>query len=384
MRVGLNAHLLSLTSSYRGAGISRYIWNLINHLGRVSQSERYVLFLGDPKVASTLMPDDCFGLRLSSLPTVRPLLRILWEQLLQPLALLQEHIDVLHSLGYVQPILCASRSVVTVHDLSFLLYPRIFNRLNRLYLSVFTYLSTRRADKVIAVSENTKRDLIRLLNVPADKIVVIGHGVEESFRPLAESEVAAFRERQGLPAAFILFVGTLEPRKNISTLLKAYAQLRRESHLPHKLVIAGAKGWLYERIFTQARELGLQDDVLFPGYIALDQLPLWYNCADLFVYPSLYEGFGFPPLEAMACGTPLVCSQASSLPEVVGEVGVLVDPLAVEEWAGAMVKVLSEPALRWELRQKGLARARLFSWEGTARRTLEAYRSLGSGVAASR
>jgi glycosyltransferase involved in cell wall biosynthesis len=170
----------------------------------------------------------------------------------------------------------------------------------------------------------------------------------------------------------ILFVGTLEPRKNLATLLKAYALLRKKAQ-PPRLIIGGARGWHHEQVFSVVEELGLIEDVIFPGYIPREELPLWYNAANLFIYPSLYEGFGLPLLEAMACGTPVITSNISSLPEVVDGAGILVDPSSVEDMAEAMWQVLSDSSLRAEMRRKGLARAREFSWRKTAQRTVEVY-----------
>lgn len=372
MRVALNAQLLSFGTSYRGAGISRYIRNLVPRLRDVS-SDTFVVYLGDPDIPPDFRPDERFRLRLSRLPTRRPAVRVPWEQLWLPLALVRDGAAVLHSLGYVQPLLCPARSVLTVHDLSFLLYPGNFNRANRLYLKAFTRLSLARADRVIAVSENTKRDLVRLLGVDPAKVAVVHHGIEGFFRPIADDEeLAAFRRRRGLPERFVLFLGTIEPRKNLETLVEAFAYLKRMG-LPHQLVVAGAKGWQWEPVFAAVERLGLREEIAFPGYVPYAEQPLWYNAADLFVYPSLYEGFGFPPLEAMACGTPVVSSRTSALPEVVGEAGLLVDPANPEEMADAMRRVLADRDLSSLLAERGLARARGFTWEAAARRTAAVY-----------
>ncbi|MBI2953593.1 MAG: glycosyltransferase family 4 protein [Chloroflexi bacterium] len=373
MHVGINAHLLSFAASYRGAGISRYIRSLISHL-RQSGNGQYTVFLGDPNFPQEFSPNTSFHLNISRLPTVNPMVRILWEQLLLPVELASSDIDILHSMGYVQPVACLRRSIVTVHDLSFVLFPEMFNRLNRLYLTMLTRLSVRRANRVIAVSENTKRDLTRLFGVASEKIDVVYHGVEERFCPATGAELAAFRLDRNLPERYILFIGTLEPRKNVHTLIKAFAKVRKAG-LPHKLVIGGAKGWLWSEIFSMVSEMGLEREVIFPGYISLENEPLWYNGADLFVYPSLYEGFGFPLLEAMACGTPVVTSNSSSLPEVVGEAGLLVDPSSGDDLAEAMLTVLTDRALSDDMKKKGLERARSFSWAEAAGKTAQIYQS---------
>jgi len=371
MHVALNAHLLSFGASYRGAGISRYGRNLLPALRALPENE-YTVYLGDRNIPPDFQPDARFHLRFSRLPTRRPPVRILWEQLFLPLALARGGARLLHSLGYVQPLLCPGRSVVTIHDLSFLIYPSHFNRTNRLYLSVFTRQAAARADRTIADSANTKRDVVRLLGVPEEKVAVVYLGMEEVFRPLPPAEVDAFRRRRGLPERMLLFFGTIEPRKNLGTLLEAYAACK-QAGLPHKLVVAGARGWQWEPVYAAVERLGLRGDVVFPGYVSYGEQPLWYNAADLFVYPSLYEGFGFPPLEAMACGTPVVASGTSALPEVVGDAGLLVNPRSAAELAEAMRRVLADPDLGRALGERGLARARGFTWQTAARQTAAVY-----------
>jgi glycosyltransferase involved in cell wall biosynthesis len=369
MHIGLNAHLLSLAETYRGAGINWYIHNLLTHLPRVDHDNRYTAFIGDGGFTGPGL-----ALKLSRLPTSRPVVRILWEQVAQPFALKKERVDLLHALAFVTPLISSCPSVVTIYDLSFLLYPESFKRFKRFYLGLFTRLSARRARRIIAISKSTKRDVVRLLEVPAEKVEVVYCGIDEAFRPLAEDQVAAFRSERGLPERFILFVGTIEPRKNVTRLIEAFANLQTCELANLKLVIGGAKGWFYQDIFARVEELGLEGQVMFPGYIPISELPLWYNAAELFVYPSLYEGFGMPPLEAMACGTPVVTANTSSLPEVVGEAGLTVDPLDVEALAEAMRRALSDEALRQEMRKRGLQRAKGFSWTKTAWETVQVYR----------
>ena len=374
MHVALNAHLLSVGATYRGAGISRYTRNLLACLPSAGPDQTYTVYCGDPAVPRAIPHDGCLSFRVSRLPTVRPAVRIFWEQLVQPWELATGHTELLHSLGYVQPIWCPYPSVVTVQDLSFMVYPETFNRANRLYLQWMTDWTVRHADRVIVPSEHTKNDVGTFMRVPPDKVDVIPLGVEEMFRPVGDAERERFRRSRGLPEAFILFVGTLEPRKNVERLVRAYGQVKGRCGVRHKLVLVGGKGWLYDRIFATLGELGLQDDVIFAGYVPLDELPLWYNCAEVFAYPSLHEGFGFPPLEAMACGTPVVASATTSLPEVVGDAGLLVDPLDVDALEEGLARVLTDDGLRQELSRRGLARAGQFSWERAARETVETYR----------
>jgi glycosyltransferase involved in cell wall biosynthesis len=373
LHIGVNAHLLSLAQGYRSAGINWYIHNLLRHLPGVDPEIGYTVFLGTGGYSAA----RSIRLQVSRVPTGRPPVRILWEQAFQPWAVRRARVDLLHGPAFVGPLASGCPSVVTFHDLSFLFYPQGFRRLNRTYLRTFGRLSAGRARRVIAVSESTKRDLVKCYGLPPDRIDVVYNGVDAGFRPMPTDRVNAFRSREVLPERFILFVGTLEPRKNVTRLIEAYARLPKGRP---PLVLVGSKGWLYDEIFARVEALGLQDEVRFAGYVPADALPYWYNAAELLAYPSLYEGFGLPPLEAMACGTPVVTSTASSLPEVVGNAGLLVDPTDVEALAAAMERVLSEPDLRRQMQAAGLARARHFSWETTARRTVETYRrALRSG-----
>jgi glycosyltransferase involved in cell wall biosynthesis len=245
-------------------------------------------------------------------------------------------------------------------------------------LSLFTALSARRARRVIAISESTKRDVVKLLGVPPDRVYVVYCGVDDTFRPLPAADVAQFRRERALPDRFILFLGTLEPRKNVKTLVQAYGRWRvAESDVP-KLVVAGGKGWFYDQIFAEVERLGLTGEVIFPGYVMQQELPLWYNASDIFVYPSRYEGFGLPVLEAMTCGTPVVTTNVASLPEVAGDAALLVSPDDEAQLLDAMRRASSDGSLRQEMVTKGLARAADFTWARTARQTLDAYdRALG-------
>jgi len=367
-RIGLNAQLLSLAASYRGAGIAHYIHQLLLHLPRVSAYE-YVTFAGDRDFHAEGM-----GTVRSHLPTTQPLARILWEQTVLPWELARRGIHLLHAMAFASPILARLRCVVTVYDVSFALFPESFRPFNRWYLTTMTRHSAKRSDAVTVISRSTANDLNRLWGIPQAKIHLAYPGVDLDFRPLPASEVEAFRAEKGLPQEYILFVGTLEPRKNAVRLVEAFATLKKRG-LPHKLVLAGGKGWLYEPVFAAVERLGLGGDVIFPGFVRREELPLWYNGAALFAYPSLYEGFGLGPLEAMACGTPVVVSDRASLPEVVGDAGLQVDAEDTDGLADAMDSVLRSPSLARQCRERGLERASRFTWEQTARDTVRAYES---------
>ncbi len=373
IHIGLNAHLLSTSQSYRGAGISWYITHLLRQVAQVSPDFCYTAFLSDPAFQASGLT-----LQRSRWATQRPLVRIVWEQLVQPLALRQAKIDLLHALAFVAPLAAACPFVVTVYDLSFLRYPEAFRPFNRWYLHHFTRRSVKQARAVIAISESTRQDVINLLGAPPERVHTIYCGVDEHFRPLPAAEVTAFRAARGLPEQFVLFLGTLEPRKNVAGLIQAYARWRAQEPQAPLLVIAGGKGWYYQDIFSLVESLNLTSAVRFADYIPQSELTLWYNAASLFVYPSHFEGFGLPVLEAMACGRPVITSTVSSLPEVAGTDGaaVLVNPADTAALAAAMQRVMADADLRRDMAARSLARAGGFRWEKTARETVEVYRKV--------
>ncbi len=375
MHIAINAHLLAHTRSFRRAGVSHYIEQLLQHLARVDQTNQYTIFTTRGLDAAALGLPPHFTVQPSRFPTINPRVRIPWEQFLAPLILRRHHADLFHGTLNVVPLACPVPSVVTIHDLAFIRFPYTFRSYNRTYLDLATRVSVRRATRILAVSEHTKREVVGLLGVPAERVVVTPNAARAHFRPPAAEALAAFRTRHRLPEQFVLYVGTLEPRKNLTTLLDAYAQVARRSAVP--LLVGGGKGWMYDAVFARLEALGLRDRVHFVGYLDEEELPLWYAAARLFVFPSLYEGFGMPPLEAMACGTPVVTSNSSSLPEVVGDAGLMVAPTDVDALAAAIMRLLNDDALHADLRERGLRRAQQFAWHTTAERTRDAYGQAG-------
>jgi glycosyltransferase involved in cell wall biosynthesis len=380
MHIAINAHLLAHTRSFRRAGVSNYVEALLTHLGAIDQRNRYTVYTTCGLDSAALGLPSNFAVRPSRLPTINPRVRIPWEQLLAPLLLRLSRADVFHGVLNVAPLFCPAPSVITIHDLAFLSFPQTFRRLNRAYLTWATRVSARRAARILAVSEATKQEIVRLLGVQPEKIVVTYDACDERFAPPEPGALAAFRARTGLPERFILFVGTLEPRKNLPTLIEAYSRIARATDAP--LIIGGGKGWLYDSIFAKVESLDLGDRVRFAGFIDAADLPLWYAAATVFTLPSLYEGFGMPLLEAMACGTPVVSTISSSLPEVVGDAGLMVPPTDADALGTALLRLLGDASLREELRERGLRQARRFSWRETAERTLVAYQDAFSGGAA--
>lgn len=288
--------------------------------------------------------------------------------------------DLYHATEHLLPYLHRP-TVLTVHDLIFERYPQHHKLTNRLFLAVGMRLFVRRATAIIAVSQQTKTDLIELYQTPTEKIHVIYQGIDSSFAPATASEIARIRDcyaprgADGKPRPYLLMLGTLEPRKNHLTAMKALARLKATG-APHALLIAGGEGWLFAPIRQQVEALGLQNDVYFPGYIPAADLAALYGGATCVLQPSLYEGFGFPVLEAMACGVPVVCSNVSSLPEAAGDAALLVEPLDDEALAAAVQRLITENDLALAMQAKGIAHAAQFRWERCAAETVGIYRQV--------
>jgi len=371
MRIGLDAALVSGGVSYRAAGVSVYSLELMRHLPLAGGGHHFFAFVpqGAPRASGIEIHNIGF-------PVDKPWVRIVWEQTVLPGQALARGIELIHGLVNVVPVIARVPRVVTVHDLAFMHHPERFLRSRTAYLQTAVRLSARAAQHIIAVSSSTKGDLVELFGVAEDKISVIYPGKGEQFKPVPEADANAFHAQHTGGRPYLLHVGTLEPRKNIDVLVRAFAAVKAQADLPHALVLAGARGWLYDLIFDLVRRLGLTQDVHFLDFVSPSDLPLWYNCADLFVYPSVYEGFGLPVVEAMACGTPVITTRSSSLIEVAGNGCILVAPGSPEDLQAAIERVLHDEVLRTRLRAAGLARADAFSWAQTAHQTVRVYESL--------
>ncbi len=299
----------------------------------------------------------------------------LWMHLALPVRVLRDRIDLFH--GTVgAPMILPCPFVLTILDLIHVKYPEWFDRSwFYFYLKQILPILVRRADRIVTISECSKRDLMEQYDLPAEKVKVISPAVDHRlFHARYDPQsVGAVKERFGIAGKYILSVGTLEPRKNFSLLVESFALLRKWKIDDYRLVIAGEKGWKYDQIFRTVRDLGLEDEVRFLGYVPTEDLPLLYRGAELFVYPSLYEGFGVPILEAMACGCPVVASDRASIPEVCGAAGILVAPEDRDDVAEAMGRVLSDPSLADAMRVRGRERAEGFRWETSARALLLLY-----------
>lgn len=362
MHIALDGRL----ADYSHGGIAQYTIQLSRALASLDVPEHFTLLRSArPRVQAEAV-GDMSSARLFTPPHHR------FEQVTLPLELLRLRPDVLHSTDFIPPFRRTCRSVITVHDLGFLRYPETITEQSRGYYAQIGR-AVESADRIIAVSNCTRSDLEELLQADPSKIDVVLEAAAPSFGPVhSEPELAEARRLLGVDRPYLLFVGSFEPRKNLVTLLEALALVRREVDV--QLALVGRRGWLYEPIFRRLDELGLQDHVKVLEDFSHADLPPIYSAAAALAFPSLYEGFGLPALEAMACGCPVVASDRGSLPEIVGEAGSLAPAEDAQALATALLRVLADDGWRNELVRRGLQRARSFSWRRTAEETLAVYR----------
>ena len=362
----------------QGAGIGRYTRGLVATLAEIDRQNHYVLLVVGNRNGYPDRQDwpPNFSLRRVRFP--HRLLTLAWHRLGLPLPAetFTGSVDIFHSPDFVLPPLRGARGIITIHDLAFMRVPECADPGLRAYLSQVVPKSAQRCDHILADSTSTRQDIIELLGVPPERISVVPAGVEPRFLPVSDrEELERVRRSYSLDEPFVLSLGTLEPRKNYVHLIEAHAQMRQAMPSAPRLLIAGGRGWLFEDILATAERYG-DMNVRLLGYVPDDDLPALYTQATLFAFPSLYEGFGLPPLEAMACGTPVVCSDRSSLPETVGDAALMVDAEDTSALATAMQRLLEDSQLRADMIRKGLAQAGRFTWDKSARKLLAAYREV--------
>ena len=372
MRIAIDAHSIGA----KLGGNESYAANLIEALAEIDLSNEYFLYV------TTNHAYDRFHGRWPNF-TVRttlphtPLIRI-------PLTLSAElrknPVDVLH-VQFTAPPFCPCPVVVSVHDLSFEHLPQTFNRRSRTQLRLTVRNSVRRAARILSLSEHTRRDIMDTYGIGSESVTAIPLAAPSHFGPVEDhKELQRVRHTYGIEGDYVLYVGSIQPRKNLTRLVQAYALLRskyQNDRFP-KLVLVGKCAWLYDETMRALKETGLNESVVLTGYVPESDLPALYSGSLCFVYPSYFEGFGLPPLEAMKCGAPVVVGNRTSLPEVVGDAGLKVDPFDVSAIAGAIEQLLNNSGLRDEMRAKGSTRARMFDWRETARQTLKVYEQVVS------
>ncbi|MFN2220781.1 MAG: glycosyltransferase family 4 protein [Anaerolineae bacterium] len=376
MLIGIDA---SRATAAQRTGTETYSLHLIRELLALGKGHRFRLYFNQPP-APGLFPDAA---EMRVMPFAR-----LWTHARLSREMRTAAPDLLFVPSHVLPLLHPERCVVTIHDLGFYYYPEAHTLSQNLYLRWSTRYNARIATRVIADSIATRNDLLRYYRVPGERIEVVYPGRDEALGPVRDPEVLQdVRARHGLSEPYLLYVGTLHPRKNLVRLVQAFSAFTKamaagpaKPKAEPQLVLAGQKGWLYEEILNQVRKLDLVDRVVFTGYVPDADLPAVLSGAVAFVFPSLYEGFGLPVLEAMACGTPVICSNVSSLPEVAGEAALQVDPLDVEALAEAIHWVISDAGLRATLVERGYEQVQRFSWQRCASQVLQVLEDAGRGL----
>ena len=359
MRIGVEAN--TYYKNLAGSGV--YARNIINIWRK--EGKEILLFASRRQSNMDLAKKKNIFIRL-----LNGIKDILWMQIILPIKLKKNKVDVFFCPAFISPIFSTCPVVVTLLDMCFLRYAWTCDKLYNSYLKLLLHFTKKRICMIVTISDFSKKEINELLKVHQEKIKVIYLGCGKEFRIINELEkIKNVKNKYGINQRFILNVGTLEPRKNITTLILAFDTLKKKKLIEHKLVLCGGKGWYYDDIFRKIEDLRLNKEVIFTGYVPENDLPFLYNAADVFVYPSLYEGFGLPVLEAMSCGCPVVTSNVSSIPEVVGNAGILVNPSSFEELAQAILKVVKDRELREDLVKKGLKRAKIFSWEKAAKET---------------
>jgi glycosyltransferase involved in cell wall biosynthesis len=363
MRIGIDVRI----TYYTRGGISTYVLRLLRALAALDEETDYCV-LHSRKDRRPPLPG----------PNLRPVAcwtpaHHRWERWALGMEVARLGLDLLHSPDFIPPAFGYRRSVITVHDLNFLYYPQFLTAESRRYYNDQIAWAVSRADHVLADSHATKADLVSMLDVEPEKVTVVHLAADPTYSPLAEVEARKVVAKYGLEPGYLLFVGTLEPRKNLPGLLQAYRLLRDEGATRAPLVMVGGKGWLYDEIFERVETLHLVEHVRFLHGVPDEDLPGLYSAAGVSTTPSFYEGFGLPALEAMTFGTPVVVSDRASLPEVVGEAGLLVNPDDPEDIALALTRVLTDETLRVRMRERGLTQAARFTWDKAARETLEVY-----------
>jgi glycosyltransferase involved in cell wall biosynthesis len=351
-------------------GVARYLVNLLRHMVEIGKDNRYIIYLSEPIEPLGFSSPDLEFKVLSRAPSIT------WRHLRLPLAMRHDGVDLHFSPSYFLPLVKVCPSVVVVHDITFKVHPEWFVKDRRFRFDELFWREVKRADGIITVSEHSKGDIVRILGVEPSHVTVIPEAADEFFHPVKdESRLEKVRERYGLSQGFLFTAGAIHTRRNLERLIEAVAEASRRLDTELELLILGMPAPFSPPVDIEgtARHCGMEDRIVQVEFVSDQDLLLCYNACGLFVYPSLYEGFGLPVIEAMACGTPVACSDVTSLPEVAGDAVVYFDPTKVEEIADAIVRIQSDGVLQQELREAGIERASSFSWRRAAQETLEVF-----------
>ena len=356
MKIGIDCQALENQQS----GLGRYTEQLLSYFRPPTTGHEILSFKKPSKIGS------------------RTYDRLIWENIYLPKVARKNKVDILHTPAFCMPYIKGRwKAIVTIHDLIGAKFPEHLSFASRCYWSQWLPYVNRKADLIIADSECTKKDIMELMKVPEHKIRVIYLAADKQFKPCPKNDSLARCEKYNIPQPYILFLGNVEPRKNLPRLIRSFSTLRRKNKIQHSLVIAGSRSWKYPEIDHVIRETETGAFIKFLNYVDEKDLVYLYNGADLFVYPSIYEGFGLPLLEAMQCGVPVLTSNVSSMPEVGGDAVFYINPSNEGELADGIYTILSNTAVMKKLREKGLEQIRKFNWEITAQQTLKAYETMG-------
>ena len=370
MRIGIDARTIS-----EKGGCRTYLLNLIENLLKIDCDNHYVIFYNSKNFLGKFKDAEEYVVKPG-----QKSLQLVYDHISVPSKVKKYKLDLIHTPKSATSLFYRNiKNVVTVLDMIPLKFPNSERLPNRIYWKIQLPIAIKKADIIITISKSSKEDIIRMFKVPENKVRVIYLGHRKEMKPLDRENIGIKRikEKYLLPDKFILFVGTIQPRKNLDKVFKAFALLKKRGKLKdHRLVVCGRLGWLYKPTMNLINELDIQEDIKILDFVPDEDLPYIYNLANLFVFPSQYEGFGLPVLEAMACGVPVITSNKSSLPEIIGEVGIMIEPEDIQSLADNINKVLDDEDLREEMIKKGLKQAKKFSWDKCARETLEVYKSL--------
>lgn len=366
MRIGIDARFVQGANT----GVTNYLLNLLRGIAREDKRSIYNIFLSDPDYSNRIPSSSNFHIRINTLPA------LLWKNLWLPGKSRQLKIDAMHFPAYTASFVEMKNTIVTIPDVIHKVNPYWFSRKELFLIELPVRMAIKKARKIIAISESTKRDIIRYYNISPEKIAVTLLAADSSFAPIAgQMSLADVKNKYNLSSDFILCVGVLFKRRNIERLLKAFSILKKKKGIEHKLVMVGP-GRTYSPLGRYIDSYGLKGEVVYLGYVEQEDMPLLYNAASFFVYPSLYEGFGLPVLEAMSCGKAVITSNVSSLPEVAGDAGLLIDPYNTRELCEAMLRLIGDISFRKSIEEKALLRSKAFSWDRMSRETIKVYEEL--------
>ena len=380
MRIAINTLSLSNTK----AGMGNYIYHLVDNLAVIDKNNTYLIFISEAnKGFFNANQENLIFIKVGRF-MANKFIRFLWEQFVLPVHIFRYEIDVLHSPGFVIPFFASCRRILTIADTTFITHAHSHTFFKQIYFGLLMPLSIKRADSVISISKNTKSDILSIVNVEPNKIIPIYLAADDIFKKSSKERARSVLRRkyshkgngalsESLRRPFLLFVGVIEPRKNIEGILHAFYELKDTLLKRHRLVIVGKKGWKCGSIFSLIESLGLRDRVIFTGYVPDEDLVNFYNAADILLYPSFYEGFGIPIVEAMSCGCPVITSDVSSMPELAGNAAMLVNPHNNHELVRAIASIFQDKSLRRKLISQGLVQSRRFSWKKCAEETLRVY-----------